>query len=91
MNIYKKPNSPVNSSLKYETLLLALLAIVAILIYADTLTTPFILDDIRNIRDNPHIRVPTLSLKNLLRAGFQSPESSRPVANISFALNYYFP
>ncbi len=90
MNSYKKPNSPVNSSLKYETLLLALLAIVVILIYADTLTTPFILDDIRNIRDNTHIRVPTLSLKNLLRAGFQSPESSRPVANISFALNYYF-
>ena len=90
MNTHKKPDSPVNSSLKYETLLLSLLAIVVILIYTDTLTTPFILDDIRNIRDNPHIRVPTLSLKNLTRAAFQSLESSRPVANISFALNYYF-
>jgi len=54
------------------------------------LTTPFIFDDIANIRDNPHIRVTSLSLKNLIRAAFQSPESSRPVANISFALNYYF-
>ena len=90
MSTYKKPESPVNSSSKYEFLLLSLLAIVVILIYADTLTTPFILDDIRNIRDNPHIRVPTLSLKNLSRAAFQSLDSSRPVANISFALNYYF-
>jgi tetratricopeptide (TPR) repeat protein len=90
VNIYKKPDPPVNSSPKYEILLLSLLAIVVILIYADTLSTPFILDDIHNIRDNLHIRVPSLSLKNLTRAGFQSPESSRPVANISFALNYYF-
>ncbi len=42
-----------------------------------------------NIRDNPYLRVSSLSLKNLIQAGFQSPESSRPVANISFALNYY--
>jgi len=75
---------------KRETLLLSLLAIVVILIYADTLTTPFIFDDLVNIHDNPHIRVPALSLKNLAWAGFNSPIGSRPVANISFALNYYF-
>jgi protein O-mannosyl-transferase len=89
VNIYNKPDSQGNSSPKYETLLLSLLAIVVILIYADTLTTPFILDDISNILDNPHIRIPSLSLKNVIQAGFRSPESSRPVANISFALNYY--
>jgi tetratricopeptide (TPR) repeat protein len=75
---------------KHETLLLFLLAVVIILIYAETLTSPFILDDIHNIRDNPHIRVPFLSFKNLAWAGFQSPLANRPVANISFALNYYF-
>ena len=90
VNTYKKSDCPVNCSPKYETLLLSLLAVVVILIYADTLTTPFIFDDIVHIRDNPHIRVTSLSLKNLIRAAFQSPESSRPVANISFALNYYF-
>ena len=88
MNTYKKPDSPVNSSPKYEILLLSLLAIVVILIYAKTLTTPFNFDDIPNIRDNPHIRVPSLSLKNFIWAGFQGPESSRPVANISFAFIY---
>jgi tetratricopeptide (TPR) repeat protein len=83
-----------HSSIKYgpkrETLLLSLLAMVVILIYADTLTTPFIFDDLSNIRNNPHIRVPALSLKNLAWAGFHSQETRRPVANISFALNYYF-
>ncbi|MBT8364901.1 MAG: tetratricopeptide repeat protein, partial [Deltaproteobacteria bacterium] len=67
-----------------------LLVIVVILIYADTLTTPFIFDDISNIKENPHIRVPFLSIKNLVWAGFQSPSTNRPLANISFALNYYF-
>jgi len=83
-----------HSSIKYgpkrETLLLSLLAIVVILIYADTLTTPFIFDDLNNIQSNPHIRVPALSFENLAWAGFNSPEGRRPVANISFALNYYF-
>ncbi|MBW2443629.1 MAG: tetratricopeptide repeat protein [Deltaproteobacteria bacterium] len=74
---------------KRETLLLSLLAIVVILIYADTLTAPFIFDDLNNIHHNPHIRIPALSLENLLWAGYHSPESRRPVANISFALNYY--
>ena len=54
---------------RYETLLLFMLAVIAILIYADTLTGPFILDDIGSIRDNQHIRVPNLKLKNLARAG----------------------
>jgi Flp pilus assembly protein TadD len=75
---------------KYEILLLTLLAIIVVFIYADTLTTPFIFDDINNIRDNSHIRIPVPSLKNLAWAGFHSPEANRPVANISFALNYYF-
>ena len=90
MSTYKKSDPPAFARPKYETLLLALLAIVVILTYADTLTAPFILDDISNILANPYIRVPSLDLKNIIRAGFQSPESGRPVANISFALNYYF-
>jgi len=86
----EKKHSPIAYGPKRETLLLSLLAVVVILIYADTLTTPFIFDDLVNIRDNPHIRIPALSLENLAWAGFNSPEGRRPVANISFALNYYF-
>jgi tetratricopeptide (TPR) repeat protein len=86
----KNSNSSVSYHSKYGTVLLSLLLIAVILIYTDTLTTPFIFDDINNIRDNPHIRIPSLSIKNLAWAGFMSPISSRPIANISFALNYYF-
>jgi Tfp pilus assembly protein PilF len=82
--------SSIKDGPRHETLLLCLLAVIIILIYSGTLTTPFIFDDINNIRDNPHIRIPFLSFKNLARAGFQSPLANRPVANISFALNYYF-
>ncbi len=84
-----KHNLPIAYGPKRETLLLSLLAIVVILAYADTLTAPFIFDDLNNIQDNPHIRIPNLSIENLLWAGFHSPEDRRPVANISFALNYY--
>ena len=74
-------------SIKYgsrrETLLLSLLVIIVILIYADTLTAPFIFDDLSNIKNNPHIRVPALSIENLAWAGFHSPETRRPVANMA--------
>ncbi|MGD9300548.1 MAG: tetratricopeptide repeat protein [Desulfobacterales bacterium] len=83
-------DSPVGQDPRRQTLLLSLLAIVVILIYAETLTAPFIFDDLSNIYNNPHIRIPALSLENLAWAGFNSPEGRRPVANISFALNYYF-
>jgi len=82
--------SSIKDAPRHETLLLFMLAVIILLIYTETLTTPFIFDDISNIRDNPHIRIPFLSFKNLAWAGFQSPLANRPVANISFALNYYF-
>jgi Tfp pilus assembly protein PilF/ABC-type tungstate transport system substrate-binding protein len=74
---------------RHDILLLSLLAVIVVLIYTPSLTTPYIFDDLSNIRDNPHIRIPALSLKNLAWAGFHSPIANRPVANISFALNYY--
>jgi tetratricopeptide (TPR) repeat protein len=48
------------------------------------------LDDYPNILENSHIRLANPTFQNLIQAGFKSPSSSRPVANISFALNFYF-
>ncbi len=73
-----------------EILVLSLLAILVFSIYSVTLEGPFVLDDLRNIENNPHIRLTRLTLDGIARAGLESPSSSRPVANISFALNYYF-
>lgn len=69
---------------------LVLLTLGGVLIYSNTLQCPFLLDDLLNIPKNPHIRIKELNLKNIVAAGFSSYASSRPMANISFALNYYF-
>jgi tetratricopeptide (TPR) repeat protein len=67
---------------------LCALCLVCVLLYANTLNAPFVLDDGPNIEANPNIRIRELSLPELYRAGFQSI-TKRPVAYISFALNYY--
>ena len=82
-------NSLIERPPRRDMLWLSILAAVVISIYAGTLTSPFIFDDISNIRDNPHIRIPDLRIENIVWAGFHSPLSNRPVANISFALNYF--
>ena len=58
-------------------------------LYAHTLTGPFVFDDLSNIQDNAAIRLTTLSVAGLVQAAFHSNAWNRPVANISFALNYY--
>ncbi len=65
-------------------------AILVIVIYIRVLHSPFLFDDIPNIRDNAFIRITHLSPGTLLDAGLKSIAANRPVANISFALNYYF-
>jgi len=80
------PDSPA----KYETWLLLALGTLVFLIYANTLTGPFIFDDKPNILQNQYIRIDRLSPGSLARAALESPARHRPVANISFALNYYF-
>ena len=61
-----------------------------IILYSNTFQAPFIFDDTYNITDNPHIRLKSLSFKEIADAGFKGRLSTRPLAKISFALNYYF-
>jgi len=85
MNYPSKPNSSIR-----ESLLLILLFVVVFLIYSNTFINPFVFDDTQNIYNNPHIRLTKITFDSIKRAGFESPASNRPVANISFSLNYYF-
>ena len=71
-----------------SVLFLALIVLV-VLIFANTFQVPYFFDDEINITRNPHIRLTKITVDNLWRAGFESPMSSRPVAYISFGLNYY--
>ncbi len=70
--------------------LLGLIPVLILLIYSNTWDASFHLDDDINIVENRAIQIKTLDLSSLIRAGFQSPLPNRFVANMSFALNYYF-
>lgn len=74
----------------YHSIAVLVLVLVCAIIYGHTLHTPFVFDDFHNITENTHIRVTDLNLRGLFSAGFKSPSSRRPVANISFAINYFF-
>ena len=74
---------------RYETLFLLSLALITILIYSNTIGSPFIFDSRNNIETNPHIRISKITLNELAQAAFKSPAKQRPLSNISFALNYY--
>ncbi|MHC4474191.1 MAG: hypothetical protein ACYTEL_01000, partial [Planctomycetota bacterium] len=58
--------------------------------YSNTIQVPFYVDDLPNIAENPNIRLTKLTFKDLISEGFKTPSFSRPLAKISFALNYYF-
>ncbi|MDY6951424.1 MAG: tetratricopeptide repeat protein, partial [Thermodesulfobacteriota bacterium] len=60
-------------------------------LYSNSLDAPFVLDDEKRIKDNPHIRLTSLSFQGLKKAAMNEESSrSRPVGNVTFALNYYF-
>lgn len=69
-------------------LLLCGLVVLVLVIYSSGMNGPFIFDDMSNIEYNPHVRLTELSFEGLKKAAFESPASRRPVANVSFALNY---
>ncbi len=74
----------------YEAHLLAVIVlyILGFSIYLNSLSVPFVFDDYPNIRDNPSIRLQAIDVNGLREAAFESRAHRRPLANISFALNY---
>jgi tetratricopeptide (TPR) repeat protein len=86
---------PQKYSIRSSPLILAGIALIffawGFLLYSNTLHSPFIFDDEPRILENPDIRITALSLKSILKAAFgEKSARSRPLGNISFALNYYF-
>ncbi len=68
----------------------AMVILLVFIIYSGAINAPFHFDDRHNIVDNPHIRLTRLNLEALRQAALKSPLPNRPVAYISFALDYYF-
>jgi len=78
-------------SSKYRVLVIFVFVVLTALTYSNTLNAPFYFDDIPNIVKNRNIHLTSLGLEEIADVvsglkGF----SKRPVAHISFALNYYF-
>ena len=58
-------------------------------LYSNTFNSPFVLDDLRIIEENPTIQLTELTGKNILNSA-TGLSSNRPVSTLTFALNYYF-
>ncbi|MBW2205968.1 MAG: tetratricopeptide repeat protein, partial [Deltaproteobacteria bacterium] len=71
--------------------LLFIFTIIGAGIYSNTLEGPFVMDDMVRIEKNPDIRITSITLPNILGSAFGNVSGkSRPIANVTFALNYYF-
>jgi tetratricopeptide (TPR) repeat protein len=80
----------VSASSGYRRAALVTLAIAFVvgLLYSNTLGSPFVFDDSGNIVENRFIRMTQVGGSELYQAAFAS-RLDRPVAYLSFALNYY--
>lgn len=65
---------------------IALIAAAGAIVYVNSLANPFLFDDIVTIADNPQIR----SLSSVFHTDKGSALTGRPVASLTFALNYAF-
>ena len=75
---------------KYQTFLaLIIITFTSLLIYANTFNSAFVYDDKDNILENPFIRLQDIRSESLTNV-FKSRSTYRPLANFSFAVNYFF-
>jgi tetratricopeptide (TPR) repeat protein len=64
-------------------------SLVGLALYGHTPEAPFYLDDTINIQDKLYA-IKAISLDELTRASLEGFAGRRPLANLSFSLNYYF-
>ncbi len=85
----RKDNGLASSGNLWRILIVtAALGLLCLFIYGGTIDAPFVFDDILNITKNPHIRMRELSPASLAEV-LNSHSANRPLANLTFALNYF--
>jgi len=70
-----------------------LLALVIGAVYSNTLDVPWHLDDLANILENPSVRINGLDAQSLMKPiqdSLAGGRFDRPLARLTFALNWYF-
>jgi protein O-mannosyl-transferase len=84
--------SRLSSTNKRHTAPLMLVLILLLAAYSNTFSVSWHMDDFPNILNNPAVQMTDLGIKSLLRSmgidQAQGKNLSRPVANLSFALNW---
>lgn len=70
-------------------LIFMVFVLTGILIYGNTFSSPFVMDDYANITENPAIRMNHFTVQKVLKA-LQLTSAYRPLPCFSFALNYFF-
>lgn len=75
--------------LENKTLVFSLFLFWGFIIYSNSLNVPFYFDDFDNIK-NPALRVQQLDFDEFKGVLQDGTLKSRPISNLSFALNYYF-
>ena len=78
----------IPASIKYAFIFL-FFALIVFLIYSNTFDAIFSFDDIKHIKENPHIRLTQFSVPEVVKSGFSSSKT-RPLPFMIFALDYYF-
>ncbi|MDH3357042.1 MAG: hypothetical protein OEM06_06255, partial [Desulfobacteraceae bacterium] len=86
----EKNNFSISYPKKYLLFEIVSLLLLTVIVYGGTLNHTFHFDDKSNISGNPSIQISNISVDELVKADTASKTPKRPVANISFALNYYF-
>lgn len=76
--------------LNKNILVFGIFVIIGSLVYLKSLTVPFYFDDMHNIVENHYLQLKTLSFQNIKDAALLGPSANRPVAKLTFGLNYYF-
>jgi tetratricopeptide (TPR) repeat protein len=72
--------------------LVCLLAVLTALVYLPGLSGPFVFDDYGNLLNNDFVKIRTLDIGTLYHSAYslEAGPLHRPIAMLSFALNYYF-
>ena len=72
-----------------EILFIVVLIIVTAGVYLNSLDGEFVFDDSR-IYNNPNVQLENFSISGLVHSATRIEPTTRPVANLTFVLNYFF-
>ena len=89
LTVTPSPVSGFDRVLRWLPAAAILLTATALLIYANTFTAPFVFDDLPHITENPGIRMSEITPEALTRI-LKSRLITRPLANFSLAVNFFF-